>query len=212
MATDRTQSPREELANAATHALGCVVALLIWPLLAEAGWRRSGAAGVLGVSLFCAAMCFQYAASAVYHGLPGGRTKQWARAVDHAAIFVFIAGSASPFTLGTMGGTAGAATAAVIWTLALAGAWLKLMRRLTNRRLSTGLYVLLGWFALIVAWPQVRLLDATALAWLLGGGVAYLVGTLFFIYDTKLRYGHTIWHLFALAGSACHVCAALWPL
>jgi hemolysin III len=208
---DRTQTPREELANALSHALGCVVALLIWPLLVDAAAERSGAAGVLAASLFCGAMCFQYAASAIYHGLAPGRAKQWAKAVDHAAIFIFIAGSSSPFTLGVMGGTAGAATCALIWTLALAGASLKLRRRLTNRRLSTGLYVLLGWFALIVAWPQLQHLDATAFAWLLGGGGAYMVGTLFFVYDEKLRFGHLVWHLFALAGSACHVFAAFGP-
>lgn len=208
---NRTQSPREELANALSHGLGCVIALLIWPLLVEVAGQRSGAAGVLAASLFCGAMCFQYAASAIYHGLPPGRAKQWAKAVDHAAIFIFIAGSSSPFTLGVMGGTMGAATCALIWTLALAGASLKLRRRLTNRRLSTGLYVLLGWFALIVAWPQLQHLDATAFAWLLGGGGAYLVGTVFFVFDEQLRFGHLVWHLFALAGSACHVCAAFGP-
>ena len=204
----RTQTPREELANTLSHAFGCVVAVLIWPWLVDAAAGRRGAAGVLAASLFCGAMCFQYAASAIYHGLAPGRAKQWAKAVDHAAIFIFIAGSSSPFTLGVMGGTAGAATCALIWTLALAGASLKLRRRLTNRRLSTGLYVLLGWFALIVAWPQVQHLDPVELAWLLGGGGAYLVGTVFFVYDAQLRFGHLVWHLFALAGSACHVCAA----
>jgi hemolysin III len=209
--SNRMQTPREELANALSHALGCIVALLIWPLLVDVAAQRSGAAGVLAASLFCGAMCFQYAASAIYHGLAPGRAKQWAKAVDHAAIFVFIAGSSSPFTLGVMGGTTGAATCALIWTLALAGASLKLRRRLTNRRVSTGLYVLLGWFALVLAWPQFEHLDASAITWLIGGGLSYLVGAVFFVYDSQLRFGHLVWHLFALAGSGCHVCAAIGP-
>lgn len=205
----RNQTPREEMANALSHALGCVVALTMWPQLTDVAAQRSGAAGVLAASLFCGAMCFQYAASAVYHGLAPGRAKQWAKAVDHAAIFIFIAGSSSPFTLGVLGGKTGAATCALIWTLALAGAWLKLRNRLTNERVSTGLYLLLGWFALVVAWPQLQHLDTSAFAWLIGGGGAYMVGTVFFVFDGQLRFGHLVWHLFTLIGSACHLCAAL---
>jgi hemolysin III len=207
----RVQTPREELANTASHGLGCVLALLAWPVLIDAAAQRRGAIGVLAVSLFCAAMTFQYAASAVYHGLRPGRSKQWAKVVDHAAIFIFIAGTSSPFTLGVMGGATGVVTCVLIWVLALAGSSLKLRRRLTNQRLSTGVYVLLGWFALVVAIPQLQHLGAGTIAWLLGGGAAYLAGTVFFVFDARLRFGHLIWHLFALAGSGCHVCATLWP-
>jgi hemolysin III len=143
--------------------------------------------------------------------LPPGRAKLWARAIDHAAIYLFIAGSATPFALGLLGGTAGAATCALIWTLALTGAALKLRRRLTSARLSTGLYILFGWVALLLLWPDLRQIDGAALAWLLGGGAAYLVGAGFFVFDASLRFGHFVWHLFALAGSSCHVCAAIWP-
>jgi len=207
----RDQSRAEERANAASHAIGAPLALALWPALAQAAGQRWGGLGVLAVSLFCATMALQYLASTVYHALPPGRAKLWARAVDHAAIFIFIAGSCTPFTLGAIGGRAGIATCALVWTLALAGAALKLRRRLTNRRLSTGLYVLLGWVALLAAWPGLVVLDPVSLLWLLGGGLAYLVGTAFFVFDSALRFGHFVWHLFVLAGSGCHVCAALWP-
>lgn len=210
-AAERTQSRAEELANTLSHGLGIALACLAWPLLADAARRQSGTLGVIGVALFSASMLLQYLASTVYHALPPGRAKQWARAVDHAAIFVFIAGSSTPFMLGVMQGPAGIATCALVWTLALTGASLKLRRRLTNRRVSTGLYILLGWLALLAAWPGLRLLDPTALAWLLGGSAAYLFGTAFFLFDASLRYGHFVWHLFVLAGSSCHVCAAVWP-
>jgi hemolysin III len=198
----RAQSRGEELANALSHALGVVLAIAAWPALAAAARPQSGTLGVVAVTVFCATMVLQYAASAVYHALPHGRAKLWGHAIDHAAIFIFIAGTSTPFTLGLMAGPGGPA----LW-----GASLKLRRRLTNQRLSTGIYVLLGWLALLAAWPGVQALPPTALLWLLGGGAAYLVGTAFFVFDSSLRFGHFLWHLFVLAGSGCHVCAALCP-
>jgi hemolysin III len=211
MGATRTQTRYEEWANAASHAAGVGLAFVVWPWLAETALRRNGPLGVAAIGVFIATMVLQYAASALYHALPPGRAKLWARAVDHAAIYLFIAGSATPFALGLLGGAAGLLTCALLWALALAGAALKLRRRLTSKRLSTGLYVLFGWLALLLIWPELRQIDGTALAWLVGGGVAYLVGAGFFFFDTSLRFGHFVWHLFALAGSGCHVCAALWP-
>jgi hemolysin III len=207
----RAQSDAEEFANTLSHAFGCVVALAAWPLLADAAQRQSGVRGMLAVGLFCMTMALQYAASTACHGLPPGRARQWARSIDHAAIFLFIAGSASPFTLGAMADAAGTLTFALVWTLALWGAALKLRRRLTNRRLSTGLYVLFGWLAVLAAWQGARMLDGGAVGWLVAGGLAYLVGAAFFVFDATLRFGHFLWHLCVLAGSACHVAAAIGP-
>jgi hemolysin III len=207
----RSQSRTEEWANAASHAAGVLLAFAAWPWLAQAALQQGGPRGVAAMGLFVATMVLQYGASALYHALPPGRAKLWARAIDHAAIYLFIAGSATPFALGLLGGTAGAATCALIWILALSGAALKLRRRLTSARLSTGLYILFGWVALLLLWPDLRQIDGTALAWLLGGGLAYLVGAGFFVFDASLRFGHFVWHLFVLAGSSCHVCAAIWP-
>ena len=211
----RTQSRPEEWANAASHAAGVALVCAAWPWLAQAAQQQSGARGVAAMAIFVFTLALQYGASAVYHALPHGegwgRAKLWARSVDHAAIYLLIAGSATPFALGLLGGRVGAATCALIWTLALAGAWLKLMRRLTSARLSTGLYLLFGWLAVLLLWPGLQHIDAAALAWLVGGGLAYMVGAGFFVFDASLRFGHFIWHLFALAGSSCHVCAAIWP-
>ena len=207
----RDQSRQEEWANAASHALGVLLALAAWPWLAAVAARQGGRVGEAAIGLFLATMVLQYAVSTLYHALPGGRAKLWARSADHAAIFLFIAGSATPFALGLLGGRAGAATCALIWTLALAGAWLKMMRRLTSARVSTGLYLLFGWLAALLLWPDLQHVNGTAMAWLIGGGVAYMVGAGFFMFDASLRFGHFIWHLFALAGSSCHVCAVVWP-
>ena len=205
----RAQTRTEELANALSHALGCLLALGVWPALADAAQRQSGRLGMVSVTVFCITMALQYAASTVYHALPSGRAKLWCRQIDHAAIFVFIAGSSTPFTLGLMSGPSGVVTCALVWTLALWGAGLKLRRRLTNRRLSTGLYILLGWLAVLAAWPGLHLLTPVSLMWLLGGALAYLVGTAFFVFDSSLRFGHFVWHLFVMAGSGCHLYAAL---
>jgi len=207
----RPQSRPEEWANAVSHAAGVLLVLAAWPWLAATAEHQGGARGVLAMAIFAATMALQYGASAVYHALPAGRPKLWARSIDHAAIYLLIAGSTTPFTLGLLHGRTGTATCALIWTLALAGAWLKLHRRLTSARLSTGMYILFGWLALLLILPEAQQIDPSAWVWLVGGGVAYLVGAGFFVFDASLRFGHFIWHLFTLAGSGCHVCAALWP-
>lgn len=207
----RPQTRAEEIANAASHALACALPVIAWPMLAGAAPRQAGALGVASVAVFCATMVLVFLASAIYHALPASRAKLWARAVDHAAIYLFIAGSSTPFTLGAMPGWAGITTCALVWALALTGAALKLMRRLTNRRLSLGLYLLLGWGALLAAWPGLVAMDASALLWLAAGGAAYLVGTAFFVFDSSLRFGHFVWHLFVMAGSGCHLAAAMGP-
>ncbi len=207
----RAQTRTEEIANAASHALGCALPALAWPTLSAAARAHGGATGVAAMAVFCLTMAAVFLASTVYHALPPGRAKLWARAVDHAAIYLYIAGSATPFTLGTLPGWAGPATCALVWTLALAGAALKLMRRLTQRRLSTGLYLLLAWSALMAVAPGLAAMDEAALAWLLAGGAAYLVGTVFFVFDGSMRFGHFLWHLCVMAGSGCHLAAALAP-
>jgi hemolysin III len=208
----RSQSVNEEIANAASHGLALLLATALTPWLVAAGQARGGALGALAAAVFCGSMTFQYLASCVCHALPPGRAKLWARAVDHAAIYLFIAGSATPFVLGALvnlNRTLGLATCALIWLLALAGAWLKLTRRLTNRRWSTGLYVLLGWAAFLAMSPALWHVDTNTLMLLVAGGGAYMLGTVFFLYDHALRFGHLAWHLFVMAGSGCHVAAAL---
>ncbi|HET9978622.1 MAG TPA: hemolysin III family protein [Burkholderiaceae bacterium] len=211
MGSARHQSRPEEWANAASHAAGVVLAAMALPWLMQAAERQGGRLGVLAMAVFVATMALQFGVSALYHALPAGRAKLWARAADHAAIYLFIAGSATPFALGLLGGDAGIATCLLLWILAIAGATLKLRRRLTSARLSTGLYILFGWLAVLLLVPDLQQVDRAALAWLVGGGLSYMVGAGFFVFDASLRFGHFIWHLFVLAGSSCHVCAAIWP-
>ncbi len=198
-------SPHEELANAASHLLGCLLALGAVPTLVPAAASRAGLAGAVAAGLFCATMLLQYVASVACHACRPGRLKAVLRALDHAAIYLFIAGSLTPFVIGSGGGAACSA----VWLLALAGAALKLAGRLTDRRRSTGLYLLLGAGALAAAAPALQLLEPAALAWLAAGIAAYLAGIVFFLADARLPFGHLVWHLFVLAGSGCHLHAAL---
>ena len=207
----RPQTAREEQANALSHGLGFVAAAAAWPVLSDVAAVHGGPRATLGIAVFAITMMLVYAASMVYHALPPGRAKQWAHRCDHAAIFLFIAGSYTPFALGPLHDTVGLPLLAGVWTLAAVGIGCKALGRLRHPLLSTGLYVAMGWAVLLVLDPLAARVGPDALLLLLAGGAAYSVGVLFFLFDHRLRYGHLIWHVFVLAGSACHVAAAMAP-
>lgn len=195
----------EERANAASHALGALGAAAALPLLA--GW-----AGAVppGAAVFGGCMLAVYLASALYHALPaGGRAKLLARRLDHAAIFLFIAGSYTPFALRDLGGGAGGLLLGGVWAAAALGMALKLLGRLAAKGWSTAVYLAFGWAVVALAQPLVAQLSPTGQQLLLAGGLAYSVGTVFFLLDRRLRWGHLVWHVFVLAGSGCHLAAML---
>jgi hemolysin III len=205
----RAQTLHEEVANTASHGLGVLLALGALPLLLSMAAQRRSTIGVLAVCVFCGTMALLYLASVLYHALPAGPAKQWCKTLDHAAIFIFIAGSYTPFALGVVRTPGDWLLFALVWALALAGVWLKFKRRLRHRLESTGAYVALGALAFISVAPLLEQLSGASLAWLVGGGLAYVVGVGFFVFDERLRYGHLLWHLCALAGSGCHTAALL---
>lgn len=205
MTSARTQAFGEEIANAASHGVGFVIAL--GSLLVLAGAELpAGQHADAGAIVFVATMLLVYLVSALFHALPEGAAKTRLQRLDHAAIFVFIAGSWTPFAL--RGGVEWPMFA-LVWGVAALGAALKLVDRLQHRAASTGLYVAFGWLALAAVGPLSGPVMQGALAWLVAGGIAYSVGTVFFLLDGRLRYGHLVWHLFVLSGSACHFAAVL---
>jgi hemolysin III len=206
-----TPSPslREEVANALSHGLGLLLALASLPVLAAAGWLPARPGGVLGTSVFAVTMMLVFLSSTVYHALPPGRAKAWLQLVDHAAIFLFIAGSFTPFALRNLDSAQGQFGFALVWVLALTGIVCKVCGRLQCALRSTLLYVALGWVAAAAALPTLEVLTAQQIALIAAGGAAYMVGALFFLLDHRLRFSHFIWHLFVLAGSGCHFVAAL---
>ena len=211
-ATDRRQTLGEEIANAISHGAGCLLAVASLPVLVGHALQRGGAAEVVGASLFAATMIVLYAVSTLYHALPPGRAKHWFNRLDHAAIYLFIAGSYMPYLLGVLRGAWGWTLFGIVWGAATFGVAAKLFNRLRHPLWSTGLYVAMGWVAVLAAAPLIERLPGAGLAWLVAGGLSYTLGAVVFLLDSRLRYAHFVWHLLVMAGSACHVIAVLVPL
>ena len=209
-AARREQSREEEIANSVSHGLGLIAALVATPFLIGHAVRRGDAVFILGASVFAATMVLLYLASTLYHALPVGRAKRVFRVIEHSAIFLLIAGTYTPFTLGVLRGTLGWTLLWLVWGIAVAGVTLKALNRLTHPVLTTGLYLLMGWLIVIAAEPLAASLPPSGLRWLVAGGLAYTIGVVFFALGSQLRYGHFIWHLFVMAGTACHYFAVLW--
>lgn len=202
-----SQSPAEERANAASHGVAMLLALAALPASASGPGPFRDPFQQAGVAVFFTTMVLMYLVSTVYHLLPVGQTKRLLRRWDHALIFVFIAGSFTPFALLGQQHGDGPGPLLAVWALALAGMGLKLAGRLRRPLPSTGLYLAFGWLGLAVLWPVLGRLSADGLALLVAGGLAYTAGCVFFLLDRRLRYSHLVWHLFVVAGSLCHVMA-----
>ncbi|HET6397208.1 MAG TPA: hemolysin III family protein [Pseudoxanthomonas sp.] len=197
---------RQELWNALTHGLGAAAALAGGAVLITLaaiygdGWQLAGAI-VFGIALL-----LLYTASTLYHAIQHPVVKGRLKVFDHCAIYLLIAGTYTPFTLIGLRGPWGWGLFAAIWTLAVAGVVFKLFHTGRFPRLSTAIYVAMGWLVLVAMGPLVRALDGWTLAWLVAGGVFYTLGT-FFYHRESIPYSHAIWHLFVIGGSVCHFVA-----
>ena len=202
----RPQTRREELANALTHGSGLAASLVGLPVLVWAASRQGGPRELVACAVFAASLVLLYAASTLYHALPASRAKQILRVVDHTAIYLLIAGSYTPFTLGVLRGAWGWTLFGVVWGLAVIGILHKTLLGFRFPRLSTLMYLGMGWLAVVAAGPLVRALPAGGLAWLVAGGLCYSLGVIWYVRD-HLPYRHALWHLLVLSGSACHYTA-----
>jgi hemolysin III len=204
----RSQSASEERANALTHGFGAVLAAVFSPQLitraAEAGETHGFAAAV-----FCVSMILLFSVSAIYHWLPAGYAKELCRRLDHAAIFLFIAGSYTPFMLGPVADSGGLLMLAVVWTVAAVGIFAKCVDRLSHPILSISMYLALGWASLFIIEPLFRNTPAFGFQLIVAGGILYTLGAIVFLFDHRFRYAHTLWHLLVLGASACHFVAVL---
>ena len=208
--SDREQTLGEEIANALSHGLGVVLAIAALPILVTRAVSLGGAADVVAAAVFAATMILLYGVSTLYHALPAGRAKAVLLRLDHAAIYVFIAGSYTPFTLGVLHTGPGVTLLIAVWAAAAFGVAIKLLNRLKHRFVSTGLYLAMGWVVVFAAGPLLDRLPAAGLTLLVAGGLSYTLGAFVFLLDNKVRYSHFVWHLFVLGGSVCHFFAALW--
>ena len=202
-----SQTVREEVANAASHGLGGLLALAATPVLAADLDATLHPMRWLGIHVFIGTMVLMFLVSSVYHAVPVGQAKRWLRKCDHAVIFIFIAGSYTPFAIGHMQHGGGWDMLAMVWTIALFGVVLKLCDRLRHPLWSTALYLAFGWMVLVVARPMIDSLPPAGRDLLIAGGLAYTLGSLFFLIDRRMRYSHFVWHLFVITGSSCHFLA-----
>lgn len=195
----------EEIANSITHGVGA--ALSVAGLVMMVVRAASSATGlhVVACSIFGASLVLLYLSSTLYHALTNGRAKRVFRVLDHASIYLLIAGTYTPFTLVTLHGAWGWTLFGIVWALAITGIVLKCFLTGKLHVLSTVVYVAMGWLAVIAIRPLLNALPWPGFLWLLAGGLFYTLGVAFFAYRRK--YSHTIWHLFVLGGSLCHFLA-----
>lgn len=198
----------EEIANSVSHGVGLLAAVAAIPVLVQSAAAEGGAARIVGAAVYGTTLVLLYLASTVYHAWPGDRGKRILRILDHGAIYLLIAGTYTPFTLGALAGPWGWTLFGVVWGLALLGIVLKFVRGIEFPVLSTGIYVAMGWLVLVGIRPLLASVPIQGVLWLLAGGLAYTAGVGFYA-ARRLRYAHFVWHLFVVAGSACHFVAVL---
>ncbi len=201
------QSVGEEIANSVSHGVGFLAVLAVTPFLVL-GAIPHGAASIVGVSIFAATMAVLYLASTLYHAFPHSRAKRVLRVIDHGAIFLLIAGTYTPFTLGILRGAWGWALFGTVWGLALAGVIFKVVGGLRYPITSTAIYVAMGWLVIVAIEPLWERMPLAGLMWLVAGGVAYTGGVAFYAVK-RVRYGHFLWHLSVLTGTTCHFFAVI---
>jgi hemolysin III len=205
----REQTRAEELANSISHAIGLLAALVGIPFLIAIAARHGDLLKTVGAIVFSASVVALYSSSTVYHGLRIGKAKRVFRVVEHSAIYLLIAGTCTPFTLGVLRGPWGWTLLGAVWAFAAIGVALKAFNKASHPFLSTSLYLLMGWLIVLAAEPLMAGLSTPALFLLIAGGLSYTVGVIFFALDSRLPFGHLAWHLFFMAGTACHCFAVL---
>ncbi len=204
----RLQTLGEEVANSVSHGIGFLAAVAVTPFLVVAAIPH-GAGSIVGVSIFAVTMAALYLVSPLYHALPSARAKRVFRVLDHGTIFLLIAGTYTPFTLGILRGGWGWALFGAIWGLALAGVIYKAVAAFRYPIISTVIYVAMGWLVLIAVQPLWQRMPHQGFLWLLAGGLAYTGGVAFYA-AKRVRYSHFVWHLCVLAGTTCHFFAVIW--
>lgn len=194
--------------NAWTHLVGAVLAFVgaLWLLVLAS--LDGEPMKIVSVAIYGATLLLLYSVSTIYHSVQG-RAKVIMRKIDHLSIYLLIAGSYTPFCLVTLRGPWGWSLFAVVWVLALIGMLQEIKPRSEARVLSLVIYALMGWIVLVAVKPLLASLGTGGFAWLAAGGMFYTVGIIFFVYDSRFRHWHGIWHLFVMVGSLLHFVAIL---
>jgi hemolysin III len=197
-----------ERLNCLIHGVGFLFSVPAFILLVSLAEARGDVGHLVSCTVYGGALVFMYAASLLYHGVPASPLKDLLRVVDHIAIYFLIAGTYTPFMLVHVGGSWGWTMLFIVWGMALAGILFKVFYTGRFMLLSTGLYLLMGWMLILVSEPLLAALPMEGILWVLAGGIFYTGGVIFFLWES-FPYSHPIWHLFVIAGSACHYIAVL---
>ena len=203
------QSLVEEIANAITHGIGAVLSIAGLILLVVIALSYGDGWQVAGVAIYGGSLVFLYLASTLYHSFQFDPIKQFFHRMDHVGISMLIAGTYTPILLIEMRNPQGLTFLAVIWTLAITAAILKSFFTGRFVRLSTAIYVAMGWLALLLVKPLIETIGLDGALWLLAGGIAYSLGVIPFLWQ-RVRFNHAIWHLFVIAGSVFHFVGIFW--
>jgi hemolysin III len=205
---ERPQSRGEEIANSVSHGIALGAAAVALPVLVWSAAQRGGAVAIAGAGVFGGSVLLLYLTSTLFHALPRGRGKRVLQVLDHVAIYLLIAGTYTPFTLGVLNGAWGWTLFGLVWAMAAGGTILKAIGGIRHNTVSTVFYLAMGWLVLIAADTVWRLVPGWGIFWLAAGGIAYTLGAVFFLAE-RVRYFHFVWHLFVVAGTACHFVAVL---
>ena len=206
----RAQSSGEELANSLTHGLGVLIALVFGPMLVAGAIATGDMWRIIAATIYAATLLLLYTSSMLYHAVRAPRAKAVFQRIDHAAIYLLIAGTYTPFTLITLRGPWGWTLFSIVWALAIIGVALKGTFGARLPALSTGVYLAMGWLIVVALRPLVTHVATRGILWLVAGGLLYTGGVVFYVRDEKHRYSHALWHLCVLAASVAHFCAILW--
>lgn len=195
-----TYSQNEERLNILTHAIGMLVAIYGSVLLVQ---RANSIAEVTSVSIYGASLILMFLASTVYHSVFQQRIKQKFKIIDHAAIYLLIAGTYTPFLIISLEGAIAVASTIIIWLLAVVGVCFKVFTGTRFPKASLITYLGMGWFVLLIIYPLYQTLHTNGLWLLFAGGICFSVGVIFYT-AKSIRFTHAIWHLFVIAGCTCH--------
>ncbi len=202
---------REELVNSITHGIGLTLSLAAAPALIILAALRGTLWHVLSVTIYGGSLVALYACSTIYHSLEAPRWKSLFRIADHSAIHLLIAGTYTPFALVNLHGQWGWFLLSAVWSLSLLGIIGKLLLGHRMQPFSIVLYIATGWLVVVAAKPMLHFVPTGGLVWLLAGGILYTSGLIFFAWE-RCPYNHAVWHVFVLAGSACHYFAVFYSV
>jgi hemolysin III len=201
-------TPWEELFNSITHGIGALVSIIGLVLLIVFSTMYGNISHVISCTIFGMALVLLYTSSTLYHSFKKPELKHIFKIFDHSCIYILIAGTYTPFLLVTVRGVMGWSMFALVWSLTVIGILFKIFFVHRFRIISTIAYILMGWIIIFAIKPLWQAFPGGGLFWLVCGGLAYTLGTIFYAWE-KLPFNHAIWHLFVLTGSTCHFCAVM---